>query len=129
MKKLLTLIVLGMLLLSCQDQEEENLPLAQTCNVSSPENDLPWLVEKIDELETGSLSQYFYVTQTELEGETLFIIGNCCPNCFAIAPVYNCAGEELGAVGSAEGSGFPSELLLEGEVIWKAEDNACVFGE
>lgn len=114
---------MGMALLSCNNEEEK--PIA-ACGVSNPANELPWLAEKIAKLETESLRELFYVAQTELNGQTLFIFGNCCAVCNSVAPVYNCEGEMLGLVGGQDGK-FGFDLLGSSKIIWKTEDNGCQF--
>lgn len=65
------------------------------CNTTDPVNDLLWLKHKIAEKEKGdpAVQQYFFIEQATLNGETVFIFNNCCPNCMALVPVYNCLGE------------------------------------
>ena len=122
MKKLVILFGMGLLLMSCKE-DESPIILENTCGVANPITDLPWLVEIIDES-----SQYSYVVQAEKDGETLFLIANCFPGANSVIPVYNCDGDFLGPLGYREtGSEFDFELLTNGEIIWKSADNKCSF--
>lgn len=123
MKKIILLFALGLILLSCNKDNE--YPVA-ACGVSNPVNELPWIKARIAEMETSSLRELFYVAQSELNGQTLFIFGNCCAQCNSVMPVYNYAGEELGLIGAQDGK-YGTELLSGSSIIWKTENNNCLL--
>jgi hypothetical protein len=86
------------------------------------------LVKKteIDFLELGfvdnpELYQYFYVSQGNLDGETVFIFGGCCPFCSMIIPVRDCKGDLIGYLGA---NGELSTIKDE-TVIWQPPNFAC----
>ena len=123
MKKLLlvsSFILLG--LLSCTHDRDDNLK--NVCNVANPTEDLPWLKDKIQELEQSSLyaSGEIYISQTTYNGDNIFIIGNCCATCNTIVPIYNCEGDVLGSIGDGT---FDTNLLETDVIIWKPENFVC----
>ncbi|WP_139189590.1 MULTISPECIES: hypothetical protein [Rhodonellum] len=122
MRKTILLLVMGLVLLSCRNEEEKPI---SACGVSNPASELPWLATKLAEMESGSLRELFYVAQTELNGQTLFIFGNCCAVCNSIIPVYNCEGEVLGLLGAQDGI-YGFELLSDSRIISKY--NSCQIG-
>ena len=102
--------------IDCEDQQNF------ACNVEDPATNLPWLAEKIEELEASSTGNFEYVTKGRYGALTIFIMKNCCPNCLSIYLVYNCNGEEIGYLG--DGSIDPDAVTNE-EVVWKHEDSPC----
>jgi hypothetical protein len=88
------------------------------CGVKDPANDLPWLKDKIDELERSSLHPYFRVEQVEYNGETGFYVSDCCPFCDTFPIFYKCSGEAVTNIDT-------SKLVRKG-IIWKAADYACM---
>jgi hypothetical protein len=92
MRKVLLLLILPLLsTLSCQ-KDEKSESSKNTCSVTDPAQDLPWLQSKIA-LITSQDSSYAYIQQAVYQGQTVFIFRNCCPSCNTIVPVYNCQGE------------------------------------
>lgn len=62
------------------------------CDVHNPTENLPWLADKIRELEAGNqyLLQFYFISQARYRSQTVFFIQSCCPNCaFLSPPVYN----------------------------------------
>jgi hypothetical protein len=111
-----------LLLIGC----EEARIVENNCHVKDPAKELEWLKKEIDALALGydenpTLYQYFYITQAELKGETVFIFGNCCPFCGSIIPVRNCDGDLLGYMGTN------SELtkISNETILWQPPDFAC----
>ena len=122
MRGLFTLLVLTIVAFSCQKDNDDNL--TTTCNVSNPIEDLAWLKEQIQELEKTSLyeSGEIYILQTEHDGNTIFILGNCCTACNSVSTVYNCEGEMIGYIGDDT---FNFNLIENSTIIWKAENSIC----
>ena len=123
MKKiLLQTILLLFLISSCNntDNDDKN----NTCNVSNPIEDLTWLKDKITELEQTSSyeSGEIYISQANYNGNTVFIMGNCCAVCNTIVPIYNCEGESIGYIGDDT---FDSTILEKDVIIWKPENFVC----
>lgn len=96
------------------------------CAVDDPAEDLEWLKVEIATMASSGLSRYFYVSQGKYGMMTVIIFLNCCPNCNTIVPVYNCAGEHLGNIGTGEDD-IDSRFLEYERVIWKPADSACNF--
>jgi hypothetical protein len=115
-------IILTILSLSCREEDESKL----LCSVENPVEDLAWLANQIHEWENSSsdFSHYNYVTKATYGDETIFILGNCCPNCATVWPVFNCTGVEIGQIGSP---GFDPEILDRDELVWKPEDSSCTI--
>lgn len=111
-----------MLVFSCSKDEKSTNN--NTCNVSNPAQDLPWLKNRIGSLVTSdpALAKYQYVQQAEYRSKTVFIFGNCDPASFTIFPVYSCDNIQLGNVGI-----IPADSLLNMRTIWKSQDSLCNF--
>lgn len=106
-------VCLGM---SCADEDNKSL----VCNVDKPLTNIGWLAQKVEELSrSGSNEQW--ISQARHESMTVFIFGNCCPNCLSVYPVYNCEGTHVGNIGDDE---FATSLLDHDEIIWTS---GCKF--
>ena len=110
------LIILVTLDSSCKEEED--------CSVKNPIEDLPWLADDIKILNQGSFSQYFYVSWAIYESNTVFIYGDCCPNCNTITPVYDCSGNNIGVIGDGD-EDIPLSIRDNEIIIWRADNFAC----
>lgn len=121
MKKLILPICFLLLTLSaCKDEVDPIL----ICGVISPAEELTWLNEIVEELNESYLGPYFYVTAGSYQGQSVFLIENCCPNCNSVVPVYNCEGESLGILGF-DGAGIEPSSIKDKMVIWRGDGNLC----
>ena len=104
--------------MSCGD---DNV-VEEICGVANPVTELQWIQTYIDDYkkESPNFTQYLYLTQSEYENQTVFIFGNCCPSCNSVFTVFDCNGQEIGAIGEID-----INILYSGEVIWKAENSVC----
>lgn len=112
------LIILVTLDSSCKEEED------YVCSVKNPIEDLPWLADDIKILNQGSFSQYFYVSWAIYESNTVFIYGDCCPNCNTITPVYDCSGNNIGVIGDGD-EDIPLSIRDNEIIIWRADNFAC----
>ncbi|CAH8285412.1 hypothetical protein EV196_1019 [Mariniflexile fucanivorans] len=121
MKKITLLLTLVFIIFSCCKKDND---VTNTCNVSNPVEDLTWLKEQIQELENTSSyeSKETYILQTKHDGNSLFILGNCCAACNSVSTVYNCEGEMIGYIGDDT---FNFNLIENSTIIWKAENSIC----
>ena len=110
---------------SCQEKAEE--PTIEACGVQNPVKELAWLAEITS---SSELAIYFYITQAEYTGETIFIMRNCCPHCNTVITAYNCEGTLLGVVG--QNSEIDASLILidtssilNERTIWKPVNSSC----
>ena len=79
------------------DQEDELIvdPLETVCGVENPVEELDWLAEEIEKLESTETGRsYFYINTGEYEDEQIFLFRNCCPFCNSIITVYECDGTQ-----------------------------------
>ena len=121
MKKLVFVLLTSFLFLGCNNNEKSSVKSA--CSVDNPIEDLVWLKKLSTALgEDEEFSKYNYIVQSDRNNETLFIVANCCPTCNSGNVVFNCKGEEIGYIDDPE---FPSDLLVNGILIWKSKDNEC----
>src|ERR1700704_6192502 len=71
-----------------------------TCSVTDPLEELEWLRTEINALAlpvNAPLKAYFYATMAKYNGNTVFMIKNCCPFCNTTPPIIkNCNGKVLG---------------------------------
>lgn len=121
-KTFLTSAFLLFMMTSCNNTDNDDIN--NTCNVSNPIEDLTWLKDKITELEQTSSyeSGEIYISQANYNGNTIFIMGNCCAACNTIVPIYNCEGESIGYIGD---NTFDTNLLNKDVIIWKPENFIC----
>jgi hypothetical protein len=122
MKRYIFAFFVGAVILfsSCADHDvKEN-----SCMVSDPVSELPWLATQVEEMAQSNFSEYAYVVQARHKAETIFIFANCCPICSSVYQVYNCNGEIIGSIGDKQ---FTMEMLQSGTVIWKGHNSSCVF--
>jgi hypothetical protein len=108
--------------LSCDEDAEPGT----TCSVQNPVEDLEWLAAAIQDLSESAMSEYLWVSKAKYRFMTVFIFGNCCPNCNSIFSVYNCSGEYIGFIGTGEGSVDPG-ILDKDVIVWTTEDSGCNF--
>jgi hypothetical protein len=73
---------------SCEEE-----PLYPTCVVANPVQNLGWLREQVRQLETSEYCQF--VQSGTLNGQLVFVLGNCAPHMNAIHSVYDCEGNLL----------------------------------
>lgn len=124
---ILPLFVLSCIILmpSCAEQAACCDPAYPICDTADPVNDLPWLKEKVEDLKEidPKIRNYFFVEQANLNGEAVFIFNNCCPDCTALIPVYNCEGklicENLPACPD-----IWDNLEIQA-IVWQPADFAC----
>jgi len=109
-----------------------------TCSVTDPLEELEWLRTEINAFAlpvNASLKVYFYATMAKYNGNTVFMIKNCCPFCNTTPPIIkNCKGKVLGYLSETEGSfnyyGVtiysvnPNKLQCD-QIIWKPDNFAC----
>ncbi|WP_339925969.1 hypothetical protein [uncultured Cyclobacterium sp.] len=117
MKKLFYPFIFSLLILfSCNETDNPDT----ICGVTDPLNDLPWLKTLQQGLASEEMSEYNYIGQASYEGETVFYLASCCPNCNWQLVSYDCSGDTI------EGD-YALEDLEGKKVIWKSEDSECVF--
>lgn len=116
MKKLL-FVLLAVIVFSCSDDQDPS------CNVDNVVTDLPWLADLLSEEENHFIGQSYSILYTgTYKSKTVFLIGNCCPNCLMLPPsVYDCKGKVLGSLGD----GIEWEDIKDQKVIWKSSNNSC----
>lgn len=119
---LLLLVVSILLTFSCNEESQPNA----SCSVENPIEDLDWLAAAIHTMSESGMSQFLYVTQARYGFTTVFIFGNCCPNCSSIIPVYNCSGDRIGYIGNGDGD-IDANLLNSDVLVWKADNSSCNF--
>ena len=121
-KALLLFLMVSLVISSCSKDELDPI---QDCGTDNVLQDLPWLAELIEGLEQSEIgSKYSYISQAVYEGQTVFVLQNCCPFCNSVYTVTDCAGNDLGFIGSG---GIDPSAITDSEVIWKSSENTCVF--
>ncbi len=118
MKNLIYLFVFLGLVTSCSDDPDPS------CNVENVVTDLPWLADLLAEEENHFIGQTYSILYTgAYKSKTVFVIGNCCPNCSMAPPaVYDCTGRVLGYMGT---DGIEWEDLKDSRIIWRSSNNQC----
>lgn len=121
MKKALFLfLMLSLVISSCSKDELDPI---QDCNTENVLKDLPWLVELIEAQEQSEIGKkYSYISKGIYQGQTVFSLQNCCPFCNSISTVTDCAGNDLGFLGSG---GIEPSSITDWEVIWRSSENTC----
>jgi len=115
--KSLLLILTFIFAFSC---EQDDTVVSTACGVNDPAENLPWLKTMIESWKVNStIYEYMYVQQGTNSGQTVFIVGNCCPFCDTYFPIYNCAGEEIISASILD--------IKDKKTIWKPEGSLCTF--
>ncbi|MDX5339730.1 MAG: hypothetical protein LPK25_11925 [Cyclobacteriaceae bacterium] len=120
MKNLLPFLFLSLVIFSCKESEGP-----ESCGVENPAQNLPWLAERIEEIEASSFSEYFYVTEARYKGNTVFLMENCCPFCSSVVTVFNCSGENIGYL--SEQNGIDPAEITQVRIAWKPSNSSCNF--
>jgi hypothetical protein len=116
---LLTTILTILLIFSCK--KEVITTTSNTCNVSNPVEDLPWLKARINSiLVNPDAARYQYVSIADYNSQTIFIFGNCDPLALTVAPAYSCSGTFLGNIGD-----LPPVNIKNQKPLWKASNSVC----
>lgn len=120
MKKLMILILLIVSVsIACKEDEEPIL----ICGTIDPVADLPWLTTLTKELNDSYFGVYISIAKTTYEGNDVFVLRNCCPNCNSVIPVYSCSGDQIGILSA--NTGINPSILDNAEVIWKGDLYVC----
>lgn len=120
MKKLIIIFLFLSIAFSCQDPEGP-----ESCGVENPTENLPWLKETIEGLMNSELGVYFYIVEGRYEGNTVFMVQNCCPFCSSVVSVTNCEGQNLGYL--SETNGIDPKKVTFLQTIWKHPQGTCNF--
>ena len=113
----LILALIASVAISCK---EDKLSIA--CNVDDPAENLSWMQEVIEEYtgtEIGRL--YTYIQKADYDGQTVFIVQNCCPMCSFMPVVYKCDGSRIPS------KDLDFKKLSTREVVWKSSENTCIL--
>jgi hypothetical protein len=103
----------------CKETEEPVL----ICGKIDPVADLPRLNTLTNELNDSYFGVYYSISETTYEGNDVFVLRNCCPNCNSVIPVYSCTGNQLGVLSA--NAGINPAILDHAVVIWKGDLYAC----
>jgi hypothetical protein len=134
MRSLTTLLVLLLFTFRCS---YDDAPVVESNCLVEVSTEVPgwlaeaegllWLADKIEasEASPSAYQQYLYVQQARYMGHSVFIFGNCCPDCASDTPIYTCTGETLCA-------NLPDCPELEGalqerRLIWLPDYCRCTF--
>lgn len=119
-------MVISLSIISCKNDDDN---LNNTCSVANPIEDLDWLKEKIEELEQSSLfeSGEIYISQANYNGNTIFILGNCCALCNSVISVYDCEGELIARLGYDDENDFVInfDIFERDTIIWSPPNFTC----
>lgn len=115
MQKALVILLLSGLLFSCRENDGPTV-----CAVDDPVNGIPWIKQKVEELEKSNFITYSYLVQSEYKGQPVFYFGSCCPFCKFAIVILDCQGQALS-------SSISSSDLLNSKVIWKPANSVCNF--
>ncbi|AEL25611.1 hypothetical protein [Cyclobacterium marinum] len=103
---------------SCiEDQDPETI-----CGVTDPLTNLSWLKTLQENYASDEMSEYNYIGQAIYEGQTVFYLASCCPNCNWQLITYDCSGNKIE-------EDHTLDDLDSKQTIWKSEDSECVFDE
>lgn len=100
MKRLACYVVcISLLAASCQNEEVKNNS-SSDCQSDNALEQMAWLKEKVNNLTKESAqfkcsekeSGCFYIARGDINGETIFEVGNCCPNMNSVPAFFKCDG-------------------------------------
>ena len=122
LKPLISLIFFIFTAFSCEWRDLETCERNQpACGVEDPLQHLHWLREQVASLEshkTTNAYPYLFITQAELNGETVFVMDNCCWFCDTMILAYNCKGEVVLQLQNRD-------EVKNAKIIWKPEGFQC----
>lgn len=123
MRNLIVLFLVS-LTLSCDNDNDDNLPVVAACAVDNPIKDLLWLTEEVERREANPTvdSRYCYIVQGVSNDQTIFIYEDCNPLVNKIFTIYDCSGELIGFLGDEN---FTNENISNRRVIYKPELFVC----
>jgi len=106
--------------LSCSDKDDN---FNAICGVSDPTEELEWLKSEITirRRDVSEDAKYHYISQADLDGNSVFLYRNCDPKGNSIIPVYDCEGELLGEVGKD----FALDDFTNIQLLFKPLDFDC----
>lgn len=114
MKALIPFVLVMIILAACKDDHEKSL----VCDFKEV-TDLPWLKTIITDIEKSELSQYWYISLADYNGQQVITVGNCCPMCSTITPVYRCDGTKI--------DNPDYSLIKNSKVVWHPANFTCTF--
>jgi len=119
MKKLILFALITLLASACDHDHAD--PGPQVCGVTNPTQNLPWLKAQIDLYanDGSDFSQYRYIQQSTYQGNTVFIMGACCPLCEFSSSIFDCTGKEMSIT--------IFDLNAPSTLIWKPRNSVCAF--
>ena len=109
--------------LLCCDDDTTDVPVIDACGVDNPIENLSWLRSLADGINQNEsdVAPFFFIEMGEYEGETIFILNNCCPICGTVIPVYNCEGEFLSFLNDE----IKIADITNSRIIFRREDFYC----
>lgn len=120
LRSIFFIILLTIVIISCSDKDDN---FNTICGVNDPTEELVWLKAEITirKRDVSEDAKYQYISQADLDGETVFLYRNCDPKANTVIPVYDCEGELLGVVGKE----FTLEDFTNILLIFKPLDFVC----
>jgi hypothetical protein len=135
MKKYLMISAILLLFFACEE------PNINNCIVEKPLEELVWLNSEISQIEADTLmSAYWYISTALYQGNTVFVLQDCCPVCNTVHLVFNCSGEPIGYIrydqyrdakpiklGEDTLAPIYSDNLTNKSILWKPDNFMCTL--
>ncbi|WP_273567822.1 hypothetical protein [Maribacter halichondriae] len=97
-KRIILLILASLAIYACSDNDDGQNTI---CGVTDPTEELKWLKTEITlrKRDVSENAKYYYISQAELDGKTVFLYLDCDSKANTAPSVYDCEGMLLGAIG------------------------------
>lgn len=111
-----------LLILSCSDTDD-SLKAIAACGFDNALEELPWLKAEIKKREQSDSEEmrFCYIEQIEINGLTLFVLGDCNPAIDKHIPLINCEGSSDYVLPNGD------SLVTSRQIIWKPKNFVCKF--
>jgi len=119
LKTLLFLSLIAIALAGCDN--EYNGP--QDCVAPSQAESTNWFQDYIAQFEDDTTG-YWYLSAATYNSQTVYLPGNCCPNCLTVPVVLDCQGERIGTLGNGDDEIDP-DAISNVEIIWRSPNFVC----
>lgn len=110
---------------SCHNEEVKKSD-SLGCQSDNALEQVPWLKEKVSDL-TKESAQFkcsekeggcFYIARGDVNGETIFEVGNCCPNMNSVPAFFKCDGKSFCDAGDSDC--IRKTSLNNRELLWSS---------
>ncbi|GAA4279593.1 hypothetical protein [Gaetbulibacter aestuarii] len=120
--KFIYLLVAILALNSCsKDSKPADVLPTNTCGVTNPAEDIPWLKERLAYYDS-TRAETFFMWQTDYQGETIFVLGTCEGSYNPNYSAFDCEGNHVSI--TDELNDYLNSVTSK-YLIWKPKNFKC----